>query len=69
MSYTLKEAKGERENDILLALSTRDSEALYHLANLTKEEGDDETAETLIKTAKRIDNEDWAFDRERDNQN
>ena len=58
----------ERDTEIYEALNTRDSEALYTLASLEKEEGNNEEAERLLKAAKRIDDEDMSFDRERDNQ-
>ena len=40
--------KEERDTEIYEALNTRDSEALYTLASLEKEEGNDEEAEKLI---------------------
>ena len=62
MSYSDNEARWEREEAIARALETSDSEALYQLAELEQEEGNDETAEELIKTAKMIDRNDWAYD-------
>lgn len=59
---TINQSKDERQLDIELALMTRDSEALYRLASLEKEEGNDEVAEDLQAHAKRIDREDWAYD-------
>jgi hypothetical protein len=58
MSYTNNEAKGEREEAVQLALQSRDSEALYKLAEMYKKAGDDEYAETLRFAAKKIDAED-----------
>ena len=58
MSYTKNEAKGEREEAISNALQSRDSEALYQLAEQYKEENDDEYAETLRFAAKKVDQED-----------
>ena len=52
----------ERDTEIYEALNTRDSEALYTLANIEKEEGNDEEAEKLIKVARKIDDEDQAYD-------
>jgi len=69
MSYSHQEAQLERDEAIFNALDTRDSEALYQLAGILKEEGDDEQAAHLLKVARRIDDEDQAFDQERDNQN
>lgn len=69
MSTTSNQSKEEQSIEIYNALNTRDSEALYHLADQLKEQGDDEGAEDLVAQAKKIDFEDWAFDRERDNQN
>jgi hypothetical protein len=67
MSYSNQEAKDERDQEVSEAMQTRDSEALYHLAGLYKEEGEDEYAETLIMAAKKIDREDWAYDEAKDN--
>lgn len=58
MSYTIKEAIEEQTAAIDEALQTRDSEALYQLADTVKEQGEDELAETLLKTARQIDRED-----------
>ena len=55
MSYSLKQAKDERDVEVTEALQTRDTEALYHLAGLYKEEGEDEIAETLQFAAKKMD--------------
>ena len=65
MSYLNQKAKGEREEAVQQALQSRDSEALYHLAGLYKEEGDDEYAETLIMAAKKIDADDAQEDQVR----
>lgn len=62
MSYSEQEARWEREEAIALAMETSDSEALYQLASLEKEEGNDETATELIRVAKMIDRNDWAYD-------
>lgn len=67
MSYSIKQAKDERQTDIFNALETRDSEALYQLADLEKEEGNDEYAEALQQHAKRIDKEDWGYDEANNN--
>lgn len=69
MSYSHKEANQEQDEAIFNAIDTRDSEALYQLAQILKEQGDDEQAEHLLKVAKKIDEEDNAFDNNRDNQN
>jgi hypothetical protein len=58
MSYLNQKAKGEREEAVQQALQSRDSEALYKLAELYKEEGEDEYAETLRFAAKKVDQED-----------
>lgn len=68
MSYSEQEARWEREEEITKALETADSEALYQLAGLEQEEGNDEQAAELRRVAKMIDNNDLAFDRARDNQ-
>ena len=68
MSYSIDKARDERQVEISDALRTRDSEALYHLAGLEKEEGNDEVAEELYKQAKKIDREDWAYDEAKDNE-
>lgn len=65
---SINQSIDERQLDIELALTTRDSEALYRLAGLEKEEGNDEVAEDLQTHAKRIDREDMQFDEHRDNQ-
>lgn len=62
MSYSDDEARWEREEAIQLALETDDSEALYQLASLEADEGNDETAAELIRVAKMIDKNDWAYD-------
>jgi len=62
MSYSEQEARWEREEEIAKAIETSDSEALYQLAGLEKEEGNDETAAELIRVARMIDRNDWAYD-------
>lgn len=57
MSYTIQEAQLEQDKEINEALDKRDSEALYQLAQILKEQGDDEQAESLLITAKQIDQE------------
>lgn len=47
---------------IVAAINSRDSEALVKLAQIVKEQGDDEQAEDLLAEAKRIEKEDWAYD-------
>lgn len=69
MSTTPSTVKEEQSIEIYNALNTRDSEALYHLAEQLKEQGDDEGAEDLVTQAKRFDKEDWQMDEVRDNQN
>ena len=54
MNYTMKEAVGEQEQMVAEALQTRDSEKLYTLAQMIKEQGDDEWAEELLVAASRI---------------
>jgi hypothetical protein len=66
MSYSPKQAKDDRDQEVTEALQTRDTEALYRLAGLYKEENEDEYAETLIMAAKKIDREDWAYDEAKD---
>lgn len=67
MSYTIQEAKNERDQEINKAIIEEDSEALYFLADIIKKMGDDELAERLLAEANRINDEEWAFDRDRDN--
>ena len=62
MSTSPQTSKTERNTEIYKALNTRDSEALYTLASLEKEEGNDEEAEKLIKIARKIDDEDQSYD-------
>lgn len=62
MSYSEQEARWEREEEIAKALETSDSEALYQLAGLEQEEGNDEQAAELRRVAKMIDKNDWAYD-------
>jgi len=62
MSCSHQEAQLERDEAIFNALDTRDSEALYQLAGLEKEEGNDEQAAELIRVARMIDKADWAYD-------
>lgn len=67
MSYSIQEAKGERETDIHLALNEEDATKLYEIAEIIKREGDDEKAEQLKKIANRIRGEEWAYDEWVDN--
>jgi hypothetical protein len=54
----------ERQYD----LTSRDSAELYRLAAIIKSEENDELAEEVYKRAQMIErDEDWAFDRARDN--
>jgi len=69
MSYSIEEAQRDQDRAIYEALDTRDSEALYQLADALKEQGEDEEADQLLKVARKIDNEDNAYDQSRDNQN
>ena len=68
MSYSVRQAKDEREQEVSEAMQTRDSEALYRLASLYKEEGDDEGAEMLLFTARKIEREDTQGDQARADQ-
>jgi len=64
MSYSIQEAMLERQYD----LTSRDSAELYRLAAIIKAEENDELAEEVYKRAQMIErDEDWAFDRARDN--
>lgn len=62
MSYSIREASAEFTQMIVAAINGRDSEALYQLAQIVKEQGDDEQAEALLIEAKRIEKENWAYD-------
>jgi len=62
MSYSHQEARYELDNRIEEALHSRNTEALSELADIIKEQGDDETAEMLKTTARRLNNEDWSYD-------
>jgi len=64
MSYSIQDAMLERQYD----LTSRDSAELYRLAAIIKSEENDELAEEVYKRAQMIErDEDWAFDRARDN--
>ena len=67
--YTTQEINMDRSIEVHEAVDTRDSSALFRLARLEKEEGNDEFAESLYQLARRIDREDMAYDEMRDNQN
>lgn len=62
MSHSPKQAIDDREQEVFEALNSKDSEAIYHLADLFKEEGEDERAEELLKIARRWNDEDWSYD-------
>lgn len=62
MSYSIYEASAEQQQAIVAAINSRDSEALYQLAQIVKEQGDDEQAEDLLTEARKIEKEDWAYD-------
>lgn len=62
MSYSIREASAEFTQMIVAAINSRDSEALVKLAQIVKEQGDDEQAEDLLTEAKRIEKENWAYD-------
>lgn len=63
MSITIQELKGDRAYAIHTALHEENVEALYYLAKLEADDGNDEVAYELLMTARRIDNQDWAYDR------
>jgi len=65
MSYSIAQAQDERTKEISLAIFTRDSEAVYRLARIVKDEGDDQLAHLLLTEAKKIDQEDSQEDEER----
>ena len=67
MSYSIQEAKHDQDQMIMDAIAERDSEKLFQLADIVKEQGDDEVAETLLKQAKDIERDDWAYDEFKDN--
>lgn len=67
MGYSIKEAIDERQQEVDKALQESDSEKLFQLAELFKEEGDDEEAEVLLATAKRIERDEWAYDEFKEN--
>lgn len=62
MSYTHQDAQIEQDELIRTALDTRDSEQLRQMAEMLKEQGEDEEADRLLKTARRFETEDWAYD-------
>lgn len=62
MSYSIREASAEQQQAIVAAINFRDSEALCKLAQIVKEQGDDEQAEALLTEARKIEKEDWAYD-------
>lgn len=55
-------AVSDRDEAITNAINTRDVSTLYKIAEWEKKEGNDEEADKLVKEAKRIDSEDWAYD-------
>lgn len=67
MSYHTHDAEIDQASSIGEALQTRDSEALFLLAGILKEQGDDEEAERLHTIARTIEKEDWAHDEHNDN--
>lgn len=62
MSYSTAEAGAELDQMIVAAINSRDSEKLFQLAQVVKEQGDDENAEALLTEAKRIEKEEWSYD-------
>jgi len=62
MSYNTNDARIEQTWEIEEALRTRDCMALFRLAALLKEQGDDEEASILKDTARRIEREDSMYD-------
>jgi len=67
MSYSPKQAIDERRTEVSEAIRTEDVEALYHLARLFKEEGEDELADVLRKKAQRIERDEAAYDEANNN--
>lgn len=49
------------------ALHQSDAVALRTVAQVLKENGEDEEAETLLDTAKKLEHDEWSFDEARDN--
>lgn len=62
MSYSIYEASAEQQQAIVAAINSRDSEALYQLAQIVKEQGDDEQAEALLTEARKMDTEEGTED-------
>jgi hypothetical protein len=62
MSYHTQDATAQLGSAVERAISTRDVEALFKYAQVYKEQGEDEYAETLRKEARKIDREDWSYD-------
>lgn len=63
MSYSIEEAKKERQHMIDVALMERDVEALFKLADSSQDE--EEHAE-LHQIARKIERENWSYDERKD---
>lgn len=62
MSYSIGEAYQDLNSEVEEALEEADYFKLKDLARIIKKQGDDEWAEELLKTARKIENDEWAYD-------
>lgn len=63
MSYTIYDAKADTMTMFEEALHSEDSSKVYHVANkLAAIPGWDEEANVLLAQARRLQNDDWAYD-------
>ena len=60
MTTTIYDLMNERVNNIVQALQEEDSEALYNLAQASQTE---EERDELMAYVRRIDNNNWGYDR------
>ena len=67
MSYTTIDAMLERTDQIEEAVRTGDVEALYAISDSYAMDDDMEQASYFRMMARSIENADWAYDRNRDN--
>jgi hypothetical protein len=65
--FSIKDARLDRQECVQWAIQNDDNEQLYKLAQLFKEEGEDEVADELRKLARQAEKNNWAYDEARDN--
>lgn len=68
MSYTILDAKNDLNDVMISALNSDDSSYVYECAKtLAGVYGWEEEAEMLRKRSRQIEQDEWAYDEERDN--